>query len=506
MLETVNRVITYIEQHQLLPEQGTIVVALSGGADSLCLLHLLDQLCGPGKRYPFIQLHAAHLNHKLRGKTGSHDAIAVAHIVRSLHLPITIGAIDVLALARREHRSIEDAARVARYHFLRSVALLQPQPATIAVAHHSDDQVETLILHWLRGGGIASMIGLQPHQQDIIRPLLTLTHAETVSYCQYYGLQPLEDESNSDTRFLRNHVRHDLLPLLETINPGIRATLIRNAEVMQIDAAWIEAQITTVWPTVIVTEQDKYISLRRDILLALPLSLQRHLLRRVTARLSTGQSPLELRHYKLIEQLLQRESNGEELALHLPEHIHMLRTGNTIVFTTRTNAAVTHIIHSSRENNAAILPIPGHVVVPGTAWLARAETISGAQLQMAREALQHEDWQALWRVLASNRYGVYIDGDSSGSTLTVRTRRAGDRMQPLGMTQEKKVQDILVDSHIPRSEREQIPLFFSDTHCIWLAGVALDNRARLSSTTQTIIRLSIVLLNRAEASSRPYPD
>src|ERR1700694_5053594 len=130
MLETVNRVITYIEQHQLLPEQGTIVVALSEGADSLCLLHLLDQLCGPGKRYPSIKLHVAHLNHKLRGKTGSHDAIAVAHIARSLRLPITIGAIDVPALARSERRSIEDAARVARYHFLRSVALQQPQPVS----------------------------------------------------------------------------------------------------------------------------------------------------------------------------------------------------------------------------------------------------------------------------------------------------------------------------------------------------------------------------------------
>ena len=491
MLETVNRVITYIEQHQMLPEQGTIVVALSGGADSLCLLHLLDQLCGPGKRYSSIQLHVAHLNHKLRGKTASHDTIAVAHIARSLHLPITIGVIDVPALARRERRSIEDAARVARYHFLRSVALLQPQPASIAVAHHGDDQVETLILHWLRGGGIASMVGLQPRQQDIIRPLLAITHTETLSYCQHYGLHPLEDESNSDTRFLRNHIRHDLLPLLEAINPGIRATLTRNAEVMQIDAAWIEAQITATWPTVIITEQDRYISLRRDILLALPLSLQRHLLRHISARLNTGQSPLELRHYKLIEELLQRESNGEELALHLPEHIHMIRTGNTIIFTTRTNAAVTHIIHSSRENNAAILPIPGRVVVPGTTWLASAETISGEQLQMARKALQHEDWRTLWRVLASNRYAVYIDGDSSG-TVKVRTRRAGDRMQPLGMSQEKKVQDILVDKHIPRSEREQIPLFFSDTHCVWLAGVSLDNRVRLSSTTQTIVRLSIV--------------
>lgn len=492
MLEIVNRVITYIEQHQLLPIQGTIVVALSGGADSLCLLHLLDQLCGPGKRYPTIQLHVAHLNHKLRGITGAHDALAVARIARSLRLPITIGAIDVPALARSERRSIEDAARIARYHFLRSVVQHQPSPVFIAVAHHEDDQVETLILHWLRGGGIASMVGLQPRQQDIIRPLLTLTHADTLAYCLHHNLHPLEDESNADTRFLRNHIRHDLLPLLEAINPSIRSTLSRNAEVMQVDALWIETQVIAAWPTVITTEQDKYISLRRDALLALPLSLQRHLLRRVSARLNAGQSPLELRHYKLIAQLLQRESNREERTLHLPGHLQMMRTRDTIVFTVQDNSAITYITHSSRENKEAILPIPGRVVVPGTSWIAVAEFISGSVLYVAREALQREDWCAVWRVLASDRYGVYIDSASSNDTVRVRTRRDGDRIQPLGMTQEKKVQDILVDRHIPRAEREQIPLFFSDTHCIWLAGVSLDNRARLSNATQTIVRLSIV--------------
>lgn len=457
------------------------------------MLHLLAQLCGPGKHYSTIRLHAAHLNHKLRGKISAQDAITVTQIAESLRLPITIGTIDVHALACNEHRSIEDAARVARYSFLRSVAQHLPPPVAIAIAHHADDQAETLILHWLRGGGIASMIGLQPRQQDIIRPLLALTHADTLSYCQYYGLHPLEDESNADTRFLRNRIRHDLLPALEAINPGIRSTLLRNAEVMQVDAAWIEAQVSAAWPTVITAEHDTSISLRRAALLTLPLSLQRHLLRRVSARLSTGQSPFELRHYKLIAQLLQQESNGEELSLHLPEHILMIRTGDTIVFTSNKISAITRITRLPViKNKEAILPIPGRVAVPGTPWIAIAEIVSGTMLQTAREALQREDWQTLWRVLPSDRYAVYIDADYNGDLLRVRTRCPGDRMQPLGMTQEKKVQDILVDKHIARTEREQIPLFFSDMHCIWLAGVSLDNRARLNSTTQTIVRLSIV--------------
>jgi tRNA(Ile)-lysidine synthase len=113
-------------------------------------------------------------------------------------------------------------------------------------------------------------------------------------------------------------------------------------------------------------------------------------------------------------------------------------------------------------------------------------------LQTAREALQREDWGTVWRVLVSDRYGVYIDAAGSGNILKIRTRHPGDRMQVLGMIQEKKVQDILVDRHIARAEREQIPLFFSDVHCIWLAGVSLDNRVRLTRTTQTIVHLSIV--------------
>src|SRR5260370_31255249 len=163
MLDTIR---AYLEQHHLLPEQGTIVVAVSGGADSLCLLHLLHQLCGPGKQYPAVQLHVAHLKHQLRGQESERDATIVAQLARSWDLPVTIGSIGVSALARQEQRSLEDAARVARYRFLHEVA----QGQLIAVAHHQDDQVETLLLHWLRGGGLASMVGLQPRQHDIILP------------------------------------------------------------------------------------------------------------------------------------------------------------------------------------------------------------------------------------------------------------------------------------------------------------------------------------------------
>jgi tRNA(Ile)-lysidine synthase len=357
------------------------------------------------------------------------------------------------------------------------------------VAHHRDDQVETLLLHWLRGGGIASMVGLQARQQDIIRPLLSVTHAETLAYCQQHQLEPLEDESNTDPRFLRNRVRHELLPLLESLNPGMRATLLRNAEVLQVDAAWIEAQIDAAWSTVVTTEHSTSISLQRDALLALPLSLQRHLLRRVGARLAGGQSPLELRHYKLIEAMLQQPTG----ARHLPGHLSAFCRGEILTFTLNNNSPPGRVARSLLHNNEeVVLSIPARVVVAGTPWIACAEVVSGGLLQAAREALQCEDWPTVWRVLVVNRYVVYIDAASIGAGLRVRTRRAGDRMRLLGMVHEKKIQDILVDRHIARAEREQIPLFFSAAHCVWLAGIAIDDRVRLSSTTREIVRLSII--------------
>jgi len=480
------RVEAYIEEHALLPESGEVVVAVSGGANSLCLLHALHRLCGPGKRFAGVRLRVAHLNHRLRQEAGA-EAEFVARVASEWGLPVTIGEADVPALARREGRSLEEAAREARYRFLRQVARGQP----IAVAHHADDQVETLLLHLLRGGGLTGMVGMQPRQQDIIRPLLAVTHAETVAYCREHGLAALEDASNADPRFLRNRVRHELLPLLESFNPGIRATLLRNAEVAHVDVQWIEQQVSNYWPQVVLTEQEQGITLDVEQLLALPLSLQRHLLRRVTARLCGGQSPLELRHYRLIEQLLQRESlpgQAQAKMLDLPCSLRLVSLFRTATFERLSQR------NPQKEHTGALavaLPVPGRVAVPGTAFMAVAETLPDELLTTVREALARENWATVWRLLPPTRYTVYIDADRTGSSLMVRTRRAGDRIRPLGMAHEKKIKDMLIDRHIPRAERDRIPLFFSSSHCLWLAGIALDDRVRLTRDTRHILRLSI---------------
>ena len=482
------RVTEFIEKHQLLPDNGEIIVAVSGGADSLCLLHLLHRLCGPGKRYPELRLHAAHLNHKLRGEESQRDADAVARIATAWGIPCTVGVIDVPALAREEHRSLEDAARVARYRFLREVAHGQP----IAVAHHADDQVETLLLHWMRGSGLAGMVGMLPRQQDILRPLLEVSHADTVAYCRQHAIVPVEDLSNTDARFLRNRIRHELLPLLQSLNPGIQETLLRNAAIMRVDVDWIETQVDACWPAVVVAEQAQSIKLDAHAVSELPLSLQRHLLRRVTARLSDGQSPLQTRHYALLEQLLYHEEDGQERRLDLPSGLRATYDFEHVLFerldihTTKPSLA-----DETHTQETVVLPVPGSVEIPGTPWMVMAEPVSEEVMREVRQALRRENWPEVRRLLPFTRDNVYVDGDVTGSDLLVRTRRPGDRMQPLGMTHEKKVQDILVDKHIARTERMFIPLIFSPSHCIWLAGICLDERVKLTNKTRNVIRLSI---------------
>lgn len=275
------------------------------------------------------------------------------------------------------------------------------------------------------------------------------------------------------------------------MNPAIRATLLRNMEVVRVDMHYIEAQVDAIWSHVVISEQDAHFMLSVSALLALPLSLQRHLLQRITAHVCGGQSPLEPRHYTLIENFLplfSHSANGEQRILQLPAQLRLARTLNTMYIYREQAESIPAFSASAEEG---LLTIPGHLAVAGTTWHATAEMLPVDLVQAVLPALARSDWECVWQLLPSDRHTVYIDGDTDDTELTVRTRRPGDRIRPLGMAHEKKVQDILVDQHIARADRGSIPLFFSAQRCIWLAGVCIADSVRLTSATQRIVRLTI---------------
>lgn len=472
-----------IGEHHLFPDSGVVVVGVSGGLDSVCLLSLLKTLCGPGGSYAGIRLHVAHLDHELRGEPSRADAAFVADLAAQWGLPCTLGQADVAAEARASHRSLEDAARRARYRFLRRIAG-EVGASRIAVAHHADDQVETLVMHWLRGSGLAGLAGMRALEGDIIRPLLGISRAELRRYGEQHQLAYCEDASNQDRRFLRNRIRHDLLPVLEQYNPNLRETLLRNAAVLAEEDAYIQAQVEACWPEVIVREE--HLRLEGDVQAyrRLPVALRHHLLRRAGLHVSGGETHLERRHVEASDALLRHAAGSG--TLHLPGKLRLRRTYGQFSLEYASAPVLEDKTSGDFAAHQAQTPLatPGEARLPGTRWMVRAQVLEG----------QSSPPPGYEPGSARGRWG-YMDFDvvEAFQPLYVRTRRAGDRFRALGMPSEKKLQDVLVDAKIPRAERDMLPLVCgADGRILWVAGYQIGDVVKLTPGTRRVLTLELV--------------
>lgn len=494
---------TALARDALLPAEGPVVVAVSGGADSLCLLGTLVTLCGPGQPWPRVVIVVAHLDHGLRGEAARADAAWVADLATQLGVACRLGTCDVAALARREGRSIEDAGRAARYRFLREVATSEGA-GRIFVGHTYDDQVETLIMQWLRGSGLAGLVGMRALEGAIARPLLDVSRSETHAYCAARGWTPREDPTNADLRYRRNRVRHELIPLLARYNPNLGQTLTRNAALLADDERYLQEQAHRAWNAVCREVTAEQIALGATALAALPAALRRRVLRRAASTLMAGEPALEARHVAILEALLARTRRRQ--AVDLPGAIRAHVAGDTLLFVRHAAAAPAAqdggALPAERAASVA-LPVPGCVAVPGTGWRVRADLLDpaagalppGAERPWIVER-REGSWGSLPAVGTAADVGqaelrAYLDADAAGAPLSVRTWHPGDRFQPLGMQQEKKLQNYFVDAKVPRTERERIPLVWGPRHLLWVAGHRLDERARLSTTTRRVLALRL---------------
>ncbi len=262
----------------LLPGAGVVVVACSGGADSLALLTALHSICGAGKRpFSHVRLHVAHLDHGLRAESAA-DAAFVRDYAATLDLPCTVG---IISPAERQewHGISEAAAREARHRFLRRVAA-DVGAERIALGHTLDDQAETVLLHLIRGSGTGGLSGMRPRAGDLIRPLLGLRRAATESYCAARHLIPRDDATNRDPRFLRNRVRHEALPVLSSLQPDIATILARTADVLAADAQFLRDAAERAWQGLAPDVAADRVTLARADLRRLPMALRSRVLRR----------------------------------------------------------------------------------------------------------------------------------------------------------------------------------------------------------------------------------
>ncbi len=298
MRELRQRVLQSIREEGLIPGGETILVGVSGGPDSICLLHILDHI----KETLGVSLHVVHLNHMLRGAASDADAGYVSRLAQSLGLPATVAARDVPAYKREHRLSVEEAARQVRYDFFTEVAA-SLGARRIALGHNADDQMETILMHLVRGSGLAGLRGMQPLTfwrspasgacLTVVRPLLEIARKEIDAYCQAYALEPRSDSSNYSLDYTRNRFRHELVPLLESYNPNVRAALLRTARAAADAVSYLEEQLSLIWDQV-AREQPNGILLDAKALAALHPALRRHLLRRVLERLRVDVTDVEV--------------------------------------------------------------------------------------------------------------------------------------------------------------------------------------------------------------------
>ena len=489
------RVIDFVQRHSLISPDEIVVIGVSGGADSVCLLHILAKW----QKELGIKIHVAHLNHQLRGVESEADAKYVSNLAASLDTPITIDRQDVAAYRAEKKCSIEEAAREIRYGFLAKVAR-KVGANRIAIGHTRDDQVETILMHILRGTGITGLCGLAPcspmayDRQGVlatsqkrsnllvIRPLLDITREETMRYCQEHQLEPRIDSSNLSLSFYRNRLRLQLLPLLRQYNPSVEQALLRLADIAKEDNAFIEQQASELWDGV-ARQENTAIHFNKGQTANLPIALQRQLLRAAVARLAGDIRDIEANHIEAVRSLLNKPV-GKRISL--PHGLICYGEYDELVIaSTLEQSQLPPSCPFPPLQGEFPLKVPGDTVLSG--WEVRASVVSDkAAFLSLREVLNPGEGTCQSKLLAA------FDLHKIGPVLFVRHRQPGDRFQPLGMNVPKKLHEFMVDAKIPLSCRGHVPIVCSPQQIIWVVGWRIDDRVKVTKATKEILLLEFI--------------
>lgn len=469
------RVLQTLRRRSLMAPGGRVVAALSGGPDSVALVHLLRELDADGH---LTLAGLAHFNHQLRGSDSDADEAFSRAMAADLGLPFDCESADVRAAARDHGRSLEDTARLLRYAFL-AAAADRLGADVIAVGHSRDDQAETFLLRLLRGAGPQGLAAILPRAGRVIRPLLDIPRADLRAYVSERGLAFREDATNQDLAIPRNRVRHELIPYLEReFSPGVSAVLAREASIARQDDEYLRERAIDLARSIVLTENGQ-VSVDPAALAAVHPAMAA----RVARMALQAQAPNAFVSFDVVSRFLEFARSAERgAAVSLPGQ-QAVHKGDSI----RLGPEPARPVFRARGNGSAFaigfsfpLPVPGEVRLDRQGWAISAERAGGAGDGASGSAPSGPE----------ARLSVEVAAEPLTLPLTIRSRRPGDRFAPPGLGHRKKLHDYLIDRKIPREMRDLLPLVVDgQDRIVWVVGEAVSADFRVTEASRGVILL-----------------
>lgn len=457
----INKIEKTIQKYNMITPGERVLVAVSGGIDSVCLLHVLYKL----KEKYRIELGVAHLNHGLRGEEAERDCEFVRRMSENYGIPFFSTRRDVMELSKAKKLSIEEAARILRYEFLNNIAESENYKR-IALGHNADDQAETVLMHLITGTSPYGLRGMDPVREGrFIRPLIEVGRDEILNFAKEEGLQWVYDSSNEDISFLRNRIRIKLLPFIkENFNRKVVQSLLQLSEQLREENEYVEFITEKLFLDSLMEIKEEALILSTDYFKNLPPyvigRVIRHAIRRIMGRVPR----MSRRNYEDICEII--ESASPHAYIMLPENLRIEKCYTTLIVGKGDVEEV--------EPYEMILDVPGRVDIMQAgctieAWVCK------------RDSVRME--------FSSDR--AFMDYDKLVFPLTVRNFREGDRFHPFGSPGQKKLKKFFIDLKIPRNERKRIPLVVSGGEIVWVSGFRISERVRITDNTKNVLVMSI---------------
>ena len=428
----------------------------------------------------------AHFNHKLRPDADA-DANIVEQTAARLNLASVIESGDVRTYADREKLSIEEAARTMRYRFLIAQAR-RFRAQAVAVGHTADDQVETVLMHFIRGAGLAGLKGMNYRtiihlfdpQIPVVRPLLDTWREETVVYCAAHGFRPRHDPSNASLDFFRNRLRHLLIPTLESYNPRFREVIWRTSRSLAGDYEVLSEVLDKAWQHCVLEETLEFITFDESALAQQSLGLQRNLVRRAMEHLHPQDSDVSYATLERASNFIAGQDGNRRVRTDLSGGIHLLREGGLIyVVASKVTLPIERWPQMPDASDTIPLKVPTQISLSG-GWKLSCERWNIASLALEQARANQDPFQA------------WVDAQGISDALELRVRQDGDRFEPLGMDgHEMKLSDFFINVKLPQRARDRWPLLCIGETVVWVPGYRPAHPFRLTETTRQALYFSM---------------